>query len=112
MEEFAESLGLWKQTVIDWVKVYPDFHDAYVRAKQMFRDFIIKNGITSRYDSRFAQFVAINDTDMRSQIDPIGSGPVSIQVINYIDQRQITQQDDPKQLQQVIDVSEKLITNE
>ena len=67
IEGFAESIGVVKDVIIDWTNKYPEFLFAYRRAKQIFRDFIVRNGITGRYDSRFAQFVAINDTDMRDR---------------------------------------------
>ena len=83
LEEFSESIGIWKQNLLEWTKIYPDFHAAYVRAKQLFRDFIVKNGITARYDSRFAMFIAVNDTDLKDSKDV----QVNVQLSNITDEQ-------------------------
>ena len=94
IEEFCESIPITKKTFHEWKNRYPEFLYAYERAKQIFRDFIVKNGITGRYDSRFAMFVAINDTDMKPADAPQIGAPVKIQVINYYDQRGLKDQPD------------------
>ncbi len=67
IEEYCNRLGISKQALSEWVKVHPRFGDAYVRAKQLEKDFLVKNGLSGRFDSRFSIFVAQNFTDMRMQ---------------------------------------------
>ncbi len=67
IEEYCSKIGVETSTLYDWLKVYPDFHSAFLRAKALQKDCLIKNAITGRYDPRFSVFVATNCTDMRVQ---------------------------------------------
>ena len=67
IEEFCWKIGVVRQTVLNWLKIYPDFLEAFTRAKERFRDFIVKNGITSRYEKQFSIFLAVNDTDLQTR---------------------------------------------
>lgn len=98
IEEFCWKIGVVRQTVLNWLKVHPEFLEAFTRAKERFRDFIVKNGITSRYEKQFSIFLAVNDTDLKPVTDQVQpESKVSIQVINYYDQRQIDDKQEPMQ---------------
>ena len=64
IEGFAIKLGVCKDTVLEWVKEYPEFSGAYKRAKAGGKEVLVQNGLTGRYAEGFAKFVAINCTDM------------------------------------------------
>ena len=67
LEGFANFLGVVKQTILTWADVHPEFMDALMRAKQIQKECLIQNGLKGLYDARFAMFVAVNCSDMRSK---------------------------------------------
>ncbi len=84
IEGFAARVaGVSVQTLLAWTKDHPDFLQAYMRAKQCQKDVLIEGGMSGIYDSRFAQFVAVNCSDMRDKVQLTGSedGPVIIQIV-------------------------------
>ena len=80
IEEFADTIDCSAGTVVNWTKVHPDFMSAYMRAKGKWKDFLIKNALMDRYNPKFAQFVAINCTDMVDKIEVSGSGATNIAI--------------------------------
>jgi hypothetical protein len=110
LEGFCESIGIVKQTLYNWIKEHPPLMDSYLRAKQIFRDFLIQNAICGRYDSKFSMFVAINDTDMRDSkdinvnvhpIDNLSDAELETRIRQEIERLGLT----PKQLEHIIDVT-------
>jgi hypothetical protein len=51
------------------VKAYRDFSVAYRRAKELQKKQLINCALKGLYNAQFAQFTAINITDMRSKSD-------------------------------------------
>ncbi len=82
IDEYCNKLGITRQTLLNWTKDHSDFLEALTRAKQLEKDFLIKNGISGRFDKTW-MFVAENFTDMRSKVQLTGSedGPVIIQIV-------------------------------
>ncbi len=82
LEEYCNKLGIVVNTLKAWTKDHPDFLTAFTRAKQLEKDFLVKNGISGRYDKTW-MFVAQNFTDMRDKVQLTGSedGPVIIQIV-------------------------------
>ncbi len=82
MEEYCNTLGITVNTLKEWTKEDPDFLIAVTRAKQLEKDFLVKNGLTGRFDRTWT-FVAENFTDMRSKVQLSGSedGPVQINIL-------------------------------
>ena len=66
-ESFAHSLGVTHATIINWKHEYPEFAAAYERAKGLQKDILVQNGLQRLYDSRFAMFMAVNNTDLVSE---------------------------------------------
>lgn len=64
-EDWCWSVGISKDTMCEWVKKYPEFSDAYTRAKALQKKILVVNGLEGRYDAKFAIFTAKNITDMR-----------------------------------------------
>jgi len=80
IEEYCSSIGIVVSTLHEWRKHHPEFSKAYTHAKQLEKDFLVKNGLCDRYNARFAQFVAINCTDMVDKIEVSGSGATNIAI--------------------------------
>ena len=65
---FAVSIGTHRETLINWTKAvdkkgnlkYPEFFDAYKKAKEYQRNILITNGIKGLYSVAFAIFTAKN----------------------------------------------------
>lgn len=64
LHRFAHSIGVCHDTLLEWVKIYPDFSVALKKAKELQKWFLIENGLNKIYDASFAKFVATNVTDM------------------------------------------------
>ncbi len=70
--QFAKSIGVCYPTVYNWqclghASFHEEFLDAYYRAKKMQKDFLIQCGLSGIYNASFAQFTAINITDMQNK---------------------------------------------
>lgn len=72
---FCEEIGISMDTLHEWVDKYPEFSDAYARAKELFKRFLVTNGLNRAADSAFTIFTAKNTTDMKDkmELEPSGS---------------------------------------
>jgi len=70
-EKFAISIGVHRETLIDWCSVHQEFLDAYKAAKDLQKEILIQNGLSGSYDRTFAIFTAKCVTDMREN-QPLG----------------------------------------
>lgn len=68
-ERFAHKIGVHVDTMIEWCSKYEEFSEAYSRAKQLQKDFLIANGLSGLFNAAFTKFVAINITDMRDKTE-------------------------------------------
>lgn len=66
-ERFAHIIDVNTDTLIEWTKEWPEFSEAYIRAGELQRDFLVQNTLPGRYDSRFAQFFAQNCCGMKQE---------------------------------------------
>ena len=94
--DFARLIGLTDtNTLLNWVKIFPDFSRAYAIAKDLQKQFLAENGLNRVYDSNFTQFVMTNITDWQQrQADKEASNNVTIQVMfppNDRDKREISE---------------------
>lgn len=66
---------------------YPEFRTAYLYLKKKQKEFLIENGLSGRYPSNFAIFVAQNFTEMRDKIQHEGNKekPLVVEHVNYKD---------------------------
>lgn len=68
--QFAKSIGVGYPTVWQWQNdgergnYHKEFEEAYTRAKELQKDFLLQNGLQGLYNPIFAKFTAINITDM------------------------------------------------
>lgn len=102
--QFAKHIGVNVCTVDDWQneespRYQPDFSKAYKYARKLQKDFLIQAGLSGLFHAGFAQFVAVNLTDMqnKSATEFNANGPlvnvvenkVGVNVVN-IDSGEIT----------------------
>lgn len=66
-ERFAVSIGIHRETLLNWTEKYPEFFDAYKAAKDYQKDMLITNALKGLYNPVFSIFTAKNITDMRDK---------------------------------------------
>lgn len=67
-EGYAVSIGVHRETLINWTKEHPDFFDAYKKAKELQKQCLITNALRGNYNNTFSIFTAKNITDMKDEI--------------------------------------------
>jgi hypothetical protein len=67
LASFADSIGVDRDTLLEWCRKHKEFSGAYTRAKQLQKQHLVTCGLLGLYNSRFAVFTACNITDMRSK---------------------------------------------
>jgi hypothetical protein len=70
--EFAKSIGTSTVTMLEWCEKHEEFLNAYTRAKELQKYFLIENGLNGCYNPNFAIFVSKNITDMRDRQELTG----------------------------------------
>jgi hypothetical protein len=84
--EFAKSIGVTHQTLLNWCDAHIEFFAAYTRAKELQKFFLIENGLNGCYNPAFAIFVSKNITDMKDKqeipIDIKGEITIIRKIIN------------------------------
>ncbi|MCK5608275.1 hypothetical protein KAR91_40715 [Candidatus Pacearchaeota archaeon] len=84
-ERFAFSIGVHRETLINWTEKHPEFFDAYRKCKDLQKDILIQHGLSGNYNATFAIFTSKNITDMKDkcEIDNTSSdGSMSPKEIN------------------------------
>jgi hypothetical protein len=76
--KFAVKIGVHRETLLNWCKKYPEFLDAYKKAKELQRNILITNGLRGNYQTAFAIFTAKNVTDLRDKQEIEHSGGMSL----------------------------------
>ncbi|MDD5010502.1 MAG: terminase small subunit [Phycisphaerae bacterium] len=66
---FARSIGVCRDTLDEWCKVYPEFSDAYKKAKELQREHLITCGLQGLFPAAAFIFTAKNLTDMRDKTE-------------------------------------------
>jgi len=62
---FAREIEVTTETLNQWTKKYPDFSDAYKRAKELQKEMLINNGLMGLYNASSYIFTAKNIAGMR-----------------------------------------------
>lgn len=65
--EFARTLGVSHATLKVWAKNVPEFREAYIACQEIFKEFLIANGLLGHYSSQMTIFTAKNETDMKDK---------------------------------------------
>jgi hypothetical protein len=69
LEAFARSIGSNIQTLHMWCKRHREFHEAFTHAKELQKEFMVRNGIAGLYPPAAYAFTAKNITDMRDRTE-------------------------------------------
>lgn len=78
-EEFADNIDTHVDTLHEWRRRHKDFSEAYTRAKDRQKAMLLKFSLLGRLDTRFAQFMAINNFGMVSaKTENKGEGEIII----------------------------------
>jgi len=89
-EGFAASIGVHRETLLNWSKSNEDFFDAYKKAKDLQKNMLMDLGLRGYYNPTFAIFTAKNVTDMRDKQEVAHSGDIDLgislkDILNDID---------------------------
>lgn len=66
---FAISIGVHRETLLNWSKQYPEFFDAYKRAKDFQENYLVINGMRGLINPAFSIFTAKNVLNWRDKKD-------------------------------------------
>jgi len=86
--DFAASIGVNDDTVVEWTKRHSEFSAAYTRAKALQKQHLITCGVLGLYNPIFAKFTATNITDMKDHTsqDFTSKGEKIVpQVVTFLD---------------------------
>jgi hypothetical protein len=67
LSEFAGKIGVNVAILEKWAKRHKEFGQAFIRAKELQKEFLITNGLLGLYNPTFSIFIAKNITDMRDR---------------------------------------------
>ena len=90
LHSFATKIGVHRETLLNWAnekidpdengsienRKYPEFFDAYMRAKDMQEEFLIQNGLSGLYPPASYVFTAKNITSMKDKSHIEQSGTI------------------------------------
>jgi len=91
--QFAKSINVSYPTVYNWQweksgSFQKEFLEAFTRAKELQKDFLIQAGLMGLYNPIFAKFTAINITDMRDVQETKLSGEGFRLIVEYPNERE------------------------
>jgi hypothetical protein len=68
-ERFAHSIGVHKDTLVEWSKVHPEFSAAYKKATQLQCEALSNGGLMGAYDKTMAIFLLKNNHGMADKVE-------------------------------------------
>lgn len=83
---FAIKIGVHRDTLHEWSKKYPEFSDAYKRAKDFQENYIATNGMKGLVNPAFAIFTAKNVLGWRDKLETSGNSEVNIKLGYSLDE--------------------------
>lgn len=66
---FATTINTTVKTLLDWKEKYPEFGEAYARAKDIQESILVENGIQGLYNAGFCQFIAKNTFGYKDKVE-------------------------------------------
>jgi len=83
-EKFAVDIDVNTDTLHEWKKVHKSFSESYKKCQHLQKEILIQNGMTGKYVTNFAIFVAKNCTDMRDKKEvDLNETPNKTLTLNY-----------------------------
>lgn len=78
--DFAISIGVCTDTLVEWCKIHKDFSVAYSTAKKLQERLIVANSIQNRYNPYFAQFLLKNNHGWKERQEVEQTGSVTVKI--------------------------------
>ena len=69
LARFASKIGVHRETLLEWAKRYPEFADAYKKAKDLQESNLIEGTLAGAYQPSFAIFTAKNVLGWRDKTE-------------------------------------------
>jgi len=69
LSKFARSIHVTHDTLLEWTKVYPEFSEAFKKAKALQMEHLVTNGLRGLFNTTFAIFAAKNMIGWRDSRD-------------------------------------------
>ena len=66
---FAQRIGVTHKCLLGWAERFPDFGEAYSRAREIQAEHILQCGFMGLADATMAKFAAVNLTDLRDKAE-------------------------------------------
>lgn len=66
---FARHIGVATKTLDNWCQAYPEFLQAFTRAKELQHEMLHTNSLRGLYNSQYATFAAKNITSWRDKVE-------------------------------------------
>jgi len=74
---WGKTIGVFNDQIRDWANMknkdgtirFPEFRSAYMKSKDLYKDFLNKNALLGRYSNQYAIFLAKNTTDMSDKTE-------------------------------------------
>ena len=85
LRNFAKLIGVHVANVYRWADRHKEFRDAFTRAKELRKWFLIENGLNGCYNPAFAKFVACNITDMADKKEHEHTGEVGLRLLTWLE---------------------------
>lgn len=60
LERFCHNIGVHKDTLHEWCSIYPEFSEAYKKARQIQESILVENALNNNYSANFSMFLAKN----------------------------------------------------
>jgi hypothetical protein len=84
---FALSIGHHRETLLEWAKIYPNFSDAYKKAKDQQENFLVINGLKGLVEQPMVIFTAKNVLNWRDKKDVELTGQLNAIPDEELDQK-------------------------
>ncbi len=78
ISDYALSIDILRETLWDWTNKYPEFSNAYKKAKDIQRGILVKLGMKGLYNPSFSVFAAKNMIGWRDKHEIDMTGKITI----------------------------------
>jgi hypothetical protein len=84
VEDFADFIGVHKDSLYEWARVYPEFSVALSKISDAQKKILIKRSLSGDYNPLIAKLILSANHGMKEKTDVTSNDqPISINVTNY-----------------------------